>query len=188
MGKLIIYAHPGTKAHCPIILDEVKKTLTDSKEEFKVLDLYKLSYNPVLRYEEHYTAGQRDITPENKKYQELIKENDLIIIYPIWWGSMPAILKGFIDRVFTSKFAFEYKNGLPVGLLKNKKALVFVTSGAPTFFSRIFQGAVSNIKKEILGFCGIKTKVVQFGSLKKFDVKYVDKLKAKVRKTVKSFL
>ena len=116
MKTLIIYAHPKTEGHCSTILYEVKKVMKEKKKKYDLIDLYKIKYDPILHDEEHYTAGEghRKVSKENKKFQKMIKDtNELIFIYPIWWGSMPAILKGFIDRVFTSHFAYQYKGPIP---------------------------------------------------------------------------
>jgi NAD(P)H dehydrogenase (quinone) len=84
---------------------------------------------------------------------------------------MPAIMKGFIDRVFSAGFAFKYTNGVPVGLLKGKKATVFVSSGARKILTKVFLGNRFEklIASDILGFCGIKAKVYQVGNAKQLD-------------------
>jgi NAD(P)H dehydrogenase (quinone) len=185
MKTLIIYAHPDTGGHCPAILDSVKAELAMRREKYEVLDLYKMKYDPVLHEEEHYTRGGKVISKQNKDIQKKITESDrLIFIYPVWWGSMPAMMKGLIDKTFTSDFAFKYENGLPQGLLKGKRALIFITSGSPSFFSCLLLGNryVLTIKKDILGFCGVKSRVRLLGSSNKFD----DSRKELVAKTVKS--
>ena len=64
--------------------------------------------------------------------QEHIKWADVItFVYPVWWASFPAILKGYVDKVFSYGFAYEYVDGSPNGLLKGKKSLLFSTSGTP---------------------------------------------------------
>ncbi|MBW2998048.1 NAD(P)H-dependent oxidoreductase, partial [Candidatus Woesearchaeota archaeon] len=80
-------------------------------------------------------------------------------IYPTWWNSMPAMLKGFLDKVFTGDYAFKYINGIPRGLLKGKAA-VFTTSGAPNIFYFLFLRNISLklVTKFTLKFCGIKSK------------------------------
>ena len=183
MKALIIYAHPQTQGHNPFILKQVTKKLEEKNIEFNLIDLYKVEYDPILHENEHYTSGKRGISKENLNYQKMIKEADLqIYVYPMWWGSMPAILKGFFDKNFTSHFAFKYVNGLPVGLLKGKKAIVFMTCGAPSLFYKIlFRGPIWQIKKGILGFCGIKAKVHLLGK----STKLTDKRKEKVKKMVK---
>jgi NAD(P)H dehydrogenase (quinone) len=166
MSTLIIFAHPGNEGHNSAILTEVLSFLDKKGEKYEVLDLYKQNFDPILKKEELYTSGERNISKEVLEIQEKIKNNlRLIFIYPVWWATMPAILKGFFDRVFTSKVAFVYEKGLPKGLLKNKAA-VFITSGAHNVLSSIFQGGrpAKVISKDILGFCGIQSKVFQLGN------------------------
>lgn len=156
---LVIYAHPNTGGHCATILKEVESTLKSRKQDFEIVDLYKLKYDPVLHEAEHYTRGKKKISAENKKFQKKIMDSDkLIFIYPVWWGSMPAILKGFFDRVFTSHFAFRYEGSMPKPLLKGKKAAIFVTFGGPKVVSKIFSCAGKLVRMNILWFCGIKSK------------------------------
>ncbi|PLW80400.1 flavodoxin family protein [Candidatus Woesearchaeota archaeon] len=188
MGTLVIYAHPKTQGHCPWILKQVELNLKRMDEEYEVIDLYKRGYNSVLKAEELYTAKKYEVSEENKKIQEKIKSSKkLIFIYPVWWGTMPAILKGFFDRVFVARYAFKYVKGVPIGLLKDVKALVFITSGAHETLSRIFQSPVKNIKYEILRFCGIKAKVVQFGNSRELDDKRKNMINKKVAKTISRF-
>ena len=171
MKNLIVYANPS-KGHCYAILQEVKKLLEKKKEEYEVIDLYKINYDPVLHKDEHYTAGNYHVSKENKKFQKMIKEtNKLIFIYPVWWDTMPAIMKGFFDKIFTSHYAFKYVNmpiisklingPVPVGLLKDKKATVFVTTEAKKWQAKIFlrNRFKKIVSTDILKFCGIKSKV-----------------------------
>jgi len=192
---LVIYAHPDTGGHCSIIKEEVKKALERFKIDYELIDLYKIGYDPILHEKEHYTRGKRDVSVQNQKFQEKIRESDeLIFIYPIWWNSMPAILKGFFDRVFTARFAFIYKNPwyspipVPIGLLKGKNAIVFITSGATNLLSMIFQGfrAQKIMKNDILRFCGIKSKVYQLGNANDLTEKNIKRIKKTVERAISS--
>ncbi|MBT5021517.1 NAD(P)H-dependent oxidoreductase [Candidatus Woesearchaeota archaeon] len=189
-STLIIYAHPQTKGHCSFILDNVKKYLKSKKIKHELIDLYKIKYDPVLKSEEHYSAGNNFVSSQNKKFQKSISKADKIIfIYPVWWGSMPSILKGFFERIFVSGFAFKFsKKGIPVKLLAGKRALVFMTTGSPTIFAKLFLGNRHKkmIKFHILEYCGIKTKVVQFGNARHLD-QNKSKLENGVRKALDSF-
>ncbi len=163
MKTLIIYSHPDTDGYCAETLRQVEKKLKQLNKEYEIIDLYKIDYNPVLQEDEHYTAGNKSISQQNLEIQEKIKlAQNLIFIYPIWWGSMPAILKGFFDRILTSGFAFKFKDkGGVSGLLKNKKAVIFVSSGGPQINYLWFDANKRIIKNKILGFCGIDTKIFQ---------------------------
>lgn len=135
MKTIIIYAHPYEKSFNNAILNTAIKTLEENKKEYQVIDLNKDGFNPVLTKEELavFNVG-KVLDPLVIKYQKLLKEaNELIFIFPIWWGTHPAIIKGFIDKVFLKNFAYKYgENGMQ-GLLTNiNKALVLTTSQALT--------------------------------------------------------
>ncbi|MFW5746500.1 MAG: NAD(P)H-dependent oxidoreductase [Nanoarchaeota archaeon] len=159
MKYLIIYAHPDTDGHCKYILEQTKKRLKHFDNEIHIMDLYKMAYDPVLHESEHYTAGNTEISHRNQKIQEYIAKSDhLVFIYPVWWSSMPAILKGFLDRTLTPGFAFRYVKGVPRGLL-SAHATILATTGAPTILNWLsLRLPLKLIRFAILRFCGIKSK------------------------------
>ena len=193
MKTLIIYAHPKTTGHCPTILKEVEKTLKNRNIDYELIDLYKIKYDPVLHETEHYTTGHEKVSKQNLDFQNKIKKtNKLIFIYPVWWGSMPAIMKGFLDRVFTSGFAFKFKpapivGGIPIKLLKGTKAIVFLTTGTikPLTFLIFGNRFKKLIRKDILGFFGINTKVYHIDGAMQLNEKQIKKIKKAVRKGLK---
>jgi len=171
MKTLIIYAHPETEGFCSETLRQVEEKLKKFNQEYELIDLYKIGYDPILKKEELYTAGNRNISEQNLEFQQKIKEaKNLIFIYPIWWGTMPAILKGFFDRILTPRFGYNYKKGGMVErLLKDKKAIVFVSNGSAKIVYSIFNMPNILIKINILAFCGIKSKVFQIYEARKLD-------------------
>jgi len=187
MNALIVYAHPKTGGYCEAILEEAKGVLTSKNVQFELIDLYALNYNPVLLDEEHHTHGNKAISQQTSSFQEMIIKSELIIfIYPVWWGTMPAILKGFFDRTMVNGFGYEYKGKRPIGLLKGKKAIVLMTSGGPALFSKIMtcDRAKKLITKDILSFCGIKAKAYQLGSARHLDDKEKERVKKFVKKAI----
>lgn len=169
---LIIYANPSHEGHCGYLLKQVSAALTEKGVEASLIDLYALGYDPVLKDSELYSAGRKEIDSQNQSFQEQIKKADfLLFIYPTWWQNLPAILKGFLDRVFTSDFGFVYKNGLPVGLLKGKKAAAFTSSGGPSIYTRFFTGnsSLTVLLKHTLAFCGMNTKGFLLGKARKVE-------------------
>lgn len=158
---LIIYAHPHKNGFCGKILSETITQLQDENAQFDVIDLYAINYDPVLKAEEHYTSGGYVVSEQNKKFQDMIMDaKNLIFIYPVWWQNMPAILKGFCDRVFTSRYAFRYEGKIPIGLLKGRKAAVIISTGAPRIITFFYTGdrAIKVLTKDLLQFCGIATR------------------------------
>jgi NAD(P)H dehydrogenase (quinone) len=189
MTTLIIYAHPNIEGHCSAILNQVEKKLKTRKEKYETLDLYKMKFDPILHEDELYSSGNKKLRQDIDKIQKKILSSDkLIFIYPIWWNSPPAILRGFADRVFSAGFGFRYeKTALgtkPIGLLKGKRAVAFHTSASPSFFFKIFAGSRGSkiLIKDTLKFCGIKAKGFHYGNAKKImpeTDKKLDKLTTK---------
>jgi NAD(P)H dehydrogenase (quinone) len=169
---LIIYAHPSHDSHCGYMLEQITKKLVERNKSFEFIDLYALNYNPVLQNEELYSSGRKEVSEENQEFQRKIKEaKKLIFIYPTWWQNMPAMLKGFLDRVFTSGFAFRYQNGIPLPLLIGRKAAVFSPSGGPAFYTKIFAGnsSITMLMKHVLIFTGIRSKGFSIGNARKLE-------------------
>lgn len=169
---LIIFANPSHEGHGGYILKKIEERLKDSSIDYSVIDLYQAEYSPVLKPEESRSLPERIVAPETTRYQEKISQaNRLIFIYPVWWQNMPAILKGFIDRTLSSGFAFKYLIGLPVPLLKGKKAAVFCTTASPQVYSSIFkrQQAANILSRDALNFCGISSKNFLFGGARKLE-------------------
>lgn len=169
---LVVYAHPNHQGHSGYLLKEVQKIWQEKGIEADVIDLYAIGYDPVLKDSELYSAGRKEISEQNKEFQEKIKAAKyLLFIYPTWWQNMPAILKGFLDRVFTSGFGFTYKNKLPVKLLKGKKAAVFTSTGGPGVYNRFFThySSLRVLSKHLLNFCGISTREFILGRAFKLE-------------------
>ena len=184
---LIIYAHPNKDGHCGQILKIVEDSFKEKSIDYELVDLYDIGYNPVLKPEEHYTSGHREISPENFKMQEKIKNTDkFIFIYPNWWSGPPAILKGFIDRVFTSRFAFYYENGLPKPLLSGK-ASVIISMGSPRIISMLLfnDNSVKFLTHYVLKFCGVKAKGFIIDSANKLTEKQKRKTLKNVEKAIR---
>ncbi|MFH0265447.1 NAD(P)H-dependent oxidoreductase [Vibrio rumoiensis] len=129
MNHLIIYAHPSAES----LNATIKNNLTDmlkGEHEVQIRDLHQLNFNPVLS--EQDLSGQRSgvVAEDVKTEQQLIEWAEcLTFIYPIWWAGMPAIMKGYIDRVFSYGFAYRYVQGKQLGLLSHKKVVVINTQG-----------------------------------------------------------
>ncbi|MFT3902574.1 MAG: NAD(P)H-dependent oxidoreductase [Niabella sp.] len=130
MKHLIIYAHPNAQSLNGHFKKSVVEHLTANGHEVKVRDLYQLNFNPVLSLED--MTGQRigQVSEDVKTEQDYISWADCItFIHPIWWTGLPAILKGYIDRVFSYGFAYRYDQGIQKGLLTGKQAVIINTHG-----------------------------------------------------------
>jgi NAD(P)H dehydrogenase (quinone) len=167
---LIIYAHPDEGSFNAAILNKAVDQLKRAGCAYSVIDLYKENYNPVLSKAEM----KGEASAVTKKYQQQIKEaTEIIFIFPVWWFRGPAIPEGFIDKIFTPKFAYRFKPiigkyGLPVPLLKDKSVLTFVTHGAPALPVKTLYVNVVKYRflPGFLSFCFyvFKCRIVQFWS------------------------
>ena len=155
--KTIVFAHPWNGSFNKAILDKVVEKLDETKQKYTTIDLNKDGFNPVMTEEELslYSQG-KSIDPLVLKYQEILKNTDeLILIFPIWWMSLPAILKGFFDKVMLRGLAYESgKYGIK-GLLPIKSAKMITTAEAPKILLNIM-GFGMTMRKANLGGVGIK--------------------------------
>ena len=131
---LIINGHPDKESFCFSLAKRYKAGALSSGADCKLVNLIDLVFNPIL------THGYRlvsELEPDLIKIQQEIKEADhLVFVYPTWWGTYPALLKGFIDRIFLPEFAFKYHKDSPFWdkLLKGKTARLIVTMDAPKWY------------------------------------------------------
>lgn len=130
----IVFTHPWHESFNKAILDKVVEKLEKQNKEYKVIDLPKDNFNPMMQAEDLklYRVG-KSADPLVEKYQKFLKESEeVIFIFPIWWGLMPADLKGFFDKVFLVGFSHSYDNGWTPLLTNVKRTLVLTTSQSPT--------------------------------------------------------
>ena len=148
----IIYAHPYEQSFNHAILQRVRELLESKGEAYKLIDLYADGFNPAYTKEELALFNQgKALDPLVLHSQEILKKTDrLIFIFPIWWADMPAIVKGFEDKVFLKTLAY---NPTPTGikgcLTQIREAVVITTSTAPTWYLKFFCGNV--IGKTMIG-------------------------------------
>jgi NAD(P)H dehydrogenase (quinone) len=189
MKYLIVYAHPSAQSHAANTLQEFTKKLSETGHYFEVLDLYKMKFNPLLEADELYNKDDKRIDPRIKQLQDKVSAADtLVFIFPVWWNGTPAIMKGFFDRVFSAGFAFKYVGGIPHGLLKGKRAIIFATTGANKLLSSFFMGGRwrTVIEKDILGFCGIKAKTYHIGGVRAMTQNDLIKIRSNVNHALRA--
>lgn len=189
MDTIVLYAHPNPTSFNNSIKDATVEKLTSMGKSFQVKDLYSENFYPVLTGEELQDIFVNSkVKEEIKKEQEMIKQSKtIIVIHPVWWSGMPAILKGYIDRVFTYGFAYKEQDGEIVGLLGDKKVLIINTFGADEDELNSFgiKDCFEKIYYSIYGFCGIKEVKSKF----LFAVPYVSREdRIKMLEDVKRFV
>jgi len=165
MKALIVYTHPSAQSFNSALLKTTVDTLQKRGAEVRVKDLYAEGFNPVLTSTDFEQLSKKQIPADiAKEQQDVAWADHLVFIYPVWWWSWPALLKGWIDRVLLSGFAFRMSPDGVEGLLKHKKALVILTAGNPEETMRN-QNALDPIERPMvdgtLRFCGIKNITVK---------------------------
>lgn len=163
MNILIVTAHPSTQGFTHKIADSYKKGAEEAGHAVEVWDLYRSELNnDYFRFEDVKDLPQ---DRDREVVQEKIRNTqEVVFIFPIWWMGAPAILKNFMDKNFTAKFAFRYKyfpvlKGIPVGLLTDKQARVFVTcDGSRFIYKFVLTPFKTAWKYFILGIFGFRVR------------------------------
>ncbi|MDR1341392.1 MAG: NAD(P)H-dependent oxidoreductase [Prevotellaceae bacterium] len=158
MKHLIILAHPNPASFSSSLIKALHDHLLAEAHEVKIRNLYEIGFNPVLSADDFSSLADNKTPKDIEIEQEYIKWADHIIFaYPVWWGSMPAILKGYIDRVLSEGFAYEYLADGPKGLLSPRKGSTICSTGAYSEEYGKVQEAMKLISGEVIfDFTGIK--------------------------------
>lgn len=176
MGKriTIIQGHPDGQARhfCHALADEYAKGCEDGGHAVRRVEVATLEF-PLLRTKEEFEVGR---PPDSiRQAQEAIRWADhLVIVYPLWLGSMPALLKAFFEQVFRPGVTFQYQSGgkMPKKLWSGKSARIVVTMGMPAFAYRWFflAHSLKSLQQNILQFCGISpTKATLIGNIENMN-------------------
>ena len=158
----VILGHPRRGSFNHAIAETVVQTLKTNGHEVAFHDLYQEAFDPVLPDVE---LPKGAVVPAliMRHCDEIAAADGIVIVHPNWWGQPPAIVKGWIDRVIRPGVAYEFKEGdsgegIPVGLLRAKWALIFNTSNTEAKREQdVFGDPLERIWKDcIFGLCGVK--------------------------------
>jgi putative NADPH-quinone reductase len=146
MRALIVHCHPSPESFTAAVRDTVLERLAAAGAEVRVIDLYARGFNPVLsrgEWEGYLDApANADVVAED--VAALRWADTLIFVYPTWWYGLPAMLKGWLDRVLLPEVAFEMPKAqgetIKPGLTHITGLAVFTTCGASWWLTR-FVGA-----------------------------------------------
>ncbi len=180
---LIINGHPDKQSFCFDLAESYKMGANKVNQNVKLIHLIDLKFNLILK------NGYREISelePDLVQIQhDILWADHLVFVYPNWWATFPALLKGFIDRVFLPGFAFKYGEDSPFWdkLLKGKTARLIVTMDTPKWYYWLINKSAGHhaMKIGVLEFCGIKpVKITVFAEIKTSDeakrIKWIDKV------------
>ncbi|PWN67839.1 NAD(P)H-dependent oxidoreductase [Chryseobacterium oncorhynchi] len=165
----IINGHPNKESFNFGVASAYKEGAMKSGAEIKEIIIADLNFNPNLQFG---YQKRMELEPDLIKAWEIIKWADhLVWLHPVWWGGLPALMKGFIDRLFLPGFAYQYRENSVWWdkLLKGKTAHIITTLDQPGWYYWLVYGkpSVNQLKKSTLEFCGVKpVKVTYLGIIR----------------------
>lgn len=193
MKTTILFAHPNPASFNAGILEEVTKVLDKENVDFSLRNLYEMNFDPIFSGAEIASVftgnGSFDDVIEEQK---IIKESDLVIvIYPIWWFGPPAILKGYIDRVFTHGYSFVYGEHGVTPLMTGKKAFVIQTGGNSAEAYDAF--GLTDVPKDTIGkgtfgFMGFDTEVHTLLAVQQVSADQRAEMLLQIKQSLKQFI
>ncbi|WP_333661430.1 NAD(P)H-dependent oxidoreductase [Chishuiella changwenlii] len=169
---LIINGHPNKESFNYALVDAYKKGALNSGAEVEEIVIAHLRFNPNLEFG---YQKRMELEPDLVDAWEKIQwAEHLVWVHPVWWGGLPAITKGFIDRLFLPGLVFKPRENSVWWdkLLKGKTAHIITTLDQPSWYYRLFfaRPSVNQLKKTVLEYCGVKpVKVTYIGIIKTAD-------------------
>ncbi|UKB80998.1 NAD(P)H-dependent oxidoreductase [Chryseobacterium sp. MEBOG07] len=180
----IINGHPNRDSFNFGVAKAYRAGAIETGAEVKEIVIKDLNFNPNLKFG---YQKRMELEPDLLKAWEIIQWADhLVWIHPVWWGGFPAVMKGFIDRLFLPGMAYKYRENSVWWdkLLKGKTAHILTTLDQPGWYYRLFFGrpSVNQLKKSILEYCGVKpVKVTYIGIIRNFKEEQRDHWLKKVK-------
>lgn len=181
----IINGHPNKDSFNFGIAKAYREGALASGAEVREITIAEMKFDPVL----HFGYQKRmELEPDLLKAWEIILWADhLVWIHPVWWGGLPAMMKGFIDRLFLPGFAYKYRENSVWWdkLLKGKTAHIITTLDQPGWYYWLLYGkpSINQLKKSTLEFCGVKpVKVTYIGIIRNSTEKQRAKWLQEVKK------
>ncbi|WP_411822378.1 NAD(P)H-dependent oxidoreductase [Leptospira sp. 'Mane'] len=188
---LIIQGHPDSESFNFALAESYKKGAKEAGYDVQEIILRNLKFNPVLDYGyRKRTELEPDFLDSQKK---ILWADHIVWIYPVWWGSVPALLKGFLDRVLLPGFAFKKREGSVWWdkLLKGRSARIISTMDQPPWYYWLVYGEPSNrmMKRTVMEFCGITpVRLTSIGPIRlskdKFRKKWIGKMETLGKKGI----
>ncbi len=160
MKTYFIIAHPDSQSFNHELLQYLCAVCKEYDCEYRINDLYQSNFDPVLRLEEIEEITRNQVPEDIKtEQQNILWADTVVLISPLWWGSFPAILKGYFDKILTHGFAFHADNGFTFPNLKNN-LLNLQTAGnvatRPTDHVH-FKGLPQQYDYHLFHACGFKS-------------------------------
>ena len=166
---LVLNGHPDpdSRGLCHALVEAYVEGAKDEGHAVRRLDVARLAFG-LLRSQAEFQGGAVPAAIANAQI-DLLWANHLVVVFPLWLGSMPALLASFFEQSLRPGFAFEdRRHGFPVARLKGRSARIIVTMGMPTLVYRWYYGGhgVRNLRRNVLGFVGYSPiRTTMMGSL-----------------------
>ncbi len=138
MRTLIVYNHPREGSFCSAVREAVENGLKTGNHEYKVIDLDRDGFDPVMREKDlkaFVTAGRigedglEEVDPLVLRYMKMMRwAEQIVMIFPIWWMTTPAMTKGFIDKVIFPGIVYKMEGGKLVSKLSSLKQVTIITT------------------------------------------------------------
>lgn len=183
----LLLGHPDKSGLCGKLADAYEAGAKEGGHTIERMNLGEMQFDPILH--KGYRAMQ-DLEPDLKKFQELVTASDhLVIVYPVWWVGMPALLKGLFDRAWLPGSAFRYiktKSGKRTifwhRLFRGKTARTILTSGTAPWLVEFLPGNVNaQLKWGILWFAGFRVRSTWYGPSENQPEERVNKWLAEIK-------
>ncbi len=155
---LVVLGHPRADSLCAALAQAWADGAREAGAGVRLLRLGELRFDPLLRLAR---AGDQALEPDLLAAQQALRDaRHVAWVYPVWWGTMPALLKGFLDRTLTSGFAYRYRKDSPWWdrLLAGRSAETLVTMDAPPWYYRWIDRMPGHwqMRRTVLQFCGFR--------------------------------
>src|SRR5690606_26025425 len=181
---LVINGHPNSASFNFGIAAVYRDGAEESGAEVRSINIAELNFNPNLQFG---YQKRMELEPDLlQAWEDILWADHLVWLHPVWWCVLPAIMTGFIDRLFLPGFAFKYRENSLFWdkLLKGKSARIITTLDQPSWYYALIFGkpSVNQLKRSTLKFCGISpVKVTYFGIIRTSDTTKRDKWLQKIK-------
>ena len=168
----VIVGHPDPRSFCAALAGAYAEGARAAGAEVRLINLGELSFDPVLHQGYH---ENQPLEPDLLAAQEAIRWAEVLVFaYPNWWGTVPALLKGFLDRALLPGFAFKYRENSRFWdrLLAGRRGRLLVTTDTPGWYYRTVIRAPGHhmMRRAVLGFSGVKpVRTAVFGPVRGSD-------------------
>lgn len=170
MKHAVILAHPASDSLNAAVAKAYAAAVRQGGDEVILRDLYAMGFDPCLKAEEIPGPGEPHFGADVVDERALLADVDVFaFVYPLWFNAPPAILKGYVDRVFSMGFGFKPGFGGTEPALRGRRLISFTTSGAPDFWVKE-TGALETLSRlfdaHLAGVCGLEVADhVHFGGM-----------------------